>query len=248
MAAPRRNLTASAIVASPILFVIALAIAIVALRNLVLHAGNADLLDLAASLENGSPRPDGDYLARFVQTHGLERVAADCGNSFTRASITVTLAALDAAIEQNDVALIDAAEQNALRAAEHRLRCNPLDGNAWLRAAAVNMRGEGPVASVVDELRLSYWSAPSESWIIEPRLAFATNLTMAGVTGFENEYLGDLRRFASYEPTNLVASSYVDTPPQIRARLHPLIDAQPDLRKKAIIAEIDRLGVDFTRQ
>ncbi len=234
--------------ASTVLFVIAFAMAVLASRNLVLYAKNADLLDLASSLEKGAASPDSHYLNRFVQTRGLDSFSADCGNAFTRASLTVTLAALDAASKENDVTSIEAAERAALHAAEHRLRCDPLDGNAWLRTALVNMREKAPVASVVDELRLSYWAAPSESWIIEPRLAFATDLTLAGVTGFETEYIGDLRRFVSYEPTKVVASSYVNTPPQIRGRLHPLIDAQPDSRKTAIRAEIDRLGVDFMRQ
>ena len=30
--------------------------------------------------------------------------------------------------------------------------------------------------------------------------------------------------------------------------MRPLIDAQQEARKKAIVAEIDRLGVDYTRQ
>ena len=247
MATPRRIVTAASIITSPILFVIGVVVVGLSVRTLTLFAANADVFDLAASIENG-PQQDADYLARFVGAKGLDRASLDCGDPFTRASLTINLAALDAATRTMNVPLADAAQKNAIRAAEHRLECNPLDGNAWLHYAMVEARGKGPVASVVDALRVSYWAAPNEGWIIEARLAFATNLYLAGVTGFEMEYLDDLRRFASFESTGRVASAYVALASQLRAQMHPLIDAQSEARKKAIVAEIDRLGVDYSRQ
>ena len=246
MAAPRRIVTAASIITSPILSVIGVVVVSLSVRTLVLFAANADVFDLAASIEKGA-LPDADYLARFVGSNGLNRAAVDCGDPFTRASLTVNLAALDAATKGIDVPLADAAETNAIRAAEHRLECNPLDGNAWLHYAMVEARGKGPVASVVDALRVSYWTAPSEGWVIEPRLAFATNLYLAGVTSFETEYVDDLRRFASFESTSRVAAAFVAVASKLRTQMRPLIDAQPETRKKAILAEIDRLGVDYTR-
>jgi hypothetical protein len=240
----------ASIITSPILFVIALVVVVLSVRALVLFAANADVYDLAASIEKIEKEalPDADYLARFVGSKGLDRASSDCGDSFTRASLTVNLAALDAATKALDVSLADAAETNAIRAAEHRLECNPLDGNAWLHYAMLEARGKGPVASVVDALRVSYWTAPSEGWIIVPRLTFATNLTLAGVTGFEMEYLDDLRRFASFESTSQVASAFVAVASKLRVQMRPLIDAQPQARRRAIVAEIDRLGVDYTRR
>jgi hypothetical protein len=247
LAVQQRIVTAASLITSPILFVIGIAVASLSVRALVQFASNADAFDLAASIEKGE-LPDADYLARFVASAGLDRASIDCSDLFTRASLTVNLAALEAATEEIDVTLMDVAERNAIRAAEHRLNCNPLDGNAWLRYAMVETRGKGPVASAIDALRASYWGAPSEGWIIAPRLAFATNLYLAGVTGFETEYLGDLRRFASFEPTSRVSAAYVATPSQVRALLRRSIDAQPKARKKAIVAEIDRLGVDYSRE
>jgi hypothetical protein len=227
--------------------VIGIAVVSLSVRALVQFASNADTFDLAASIEKGE-LPDAGYLARFVGSAGLDRASIDCGDPFTRASLTVNLAALQAATEEINVTLMDVAERNAIRAAEHRLACNPLDGNAWLRYAMVETRGRGPVGSAIDALRVSYWAAPSEGWIIEPRLVFATNLYLAGVTGFETEYLGDLRRFASFESTNRVAAAYVALSSQLGGQFRRQIDAQPQARKKAIVAEIDRLGVDYTRE
>ncbi len=247
MATRRRIVTAASLITSPILFVTAVVVASLSLRALIQFAANADILDLAASVESGA-LPEAEYLARFVASAGLDRATSDCGDPFTRASLTVNFAALEAATDAFDATLIDVAERNAIRAAEHRLSCNPLDGNAWLRYAMVQTRGKGPVGSAIDALRLSYWTAPSEGWIIEPRLAFATDLRLTGATGFEAEYLGDLGRFTSFESTSRVAAAYVAMSSQVRALFHPLIDAQAGKRKRAIVAEIDRLGVDYWRE
>jgi hypothetical protein len=236
----------AAFIASPILFVIAVGVAGLSARVLALSAANADLFDLAASIE-GQAQPDADYLERFVTSKGLDRASVDCGDSFTRASLTVNLAALDAATKALDVPAADVAEKKALRAAERRLECNPLDGNAWLRYAEVENRGKGPVNSVIDAMRASYWTAPSEGWIIESRLPFATDLVLAGASGFETEYVDDLRRFAAFESTGRVAAAYVALAAPVRQRLRPLIEAEPETRKKAILAGIDHLGVDYTR-
>lgn len=245
-AIPRPATSTAARVASPILFAIAAAVVVLTLRGLTLFADNADVVDLAVSIEKGAT-PDAGYLARFVARNGLDRASSDCGDAFTRASLTVNLAALEAATTRNDTALVDAAEGNATRAAERRLGCNPLDGNAWLRYAMVEARGKAPAASVARDLRLSAWTTPSEAWILEPRLAFATGLNPAGVSGFETEYADDLRRFALYEPPGQVAAAYAETAPQVRASLRALIDIQLDARRTAIVAEIDRLGLDFGR-
>ncbi|MBV8664219.1 MAG: hypothetical protein JO107_14090, partial [Hyphomicrobiales bacterium] len=133
----------------------------------------------------------------------------------------------------------------AIEAVKRRLLCNPLDGNAWLHYATLVARTNAPVNGVVDLLRLSYWTAPSEAWVLSPRLDFATKLYLAGVPGFADEYDADLRRYVANAPANRVAMSYVASEAALRTRLRPLIVAEPDLRAKAIAAEIDRLGVDF---
>jgi hypothetical protein len=241
----RGHATTVGLIVSPILSAVALAVILLSVRSLVLFASSADLLDLAAAIERGAG-PDADYLARFVASAGLDRVSLECSDPYTRASLTVNLAALDAATAVLDVARVDQAERAAIRAARHRLECNPLDGNAWLRYAMLETRAHGPVGPAIDALRLSYSTTPSEAWIIEPRLDFASDLRSTGAAGFEAEYLGDLQRFASFEPASRVASAYVATGADPRARLRELIGEQPPAREQAIVAEIDRLGASFS--
>lgn len=241
----RSTMSAASLIATPILFAVAASVVVLSSRTLIRFAADADLLDLAASIEESGHRPDAAYLARFVRANDLDRETTDCGDAFTRANVTVHLASLDAAGERKDRAATDRARDAALRAIEHRLVCNPLDGNAWLRYAIVKARGDGPIGPAIDDLKLSYWTAPSEAWILEPRLAFATPLYVAGVTGFETEYLEDLRRFISFEPAGRVAEAFVANAEPVRDRMRPFVDALPDARRKAVVEAIDGLGVDY---
>ena len=244
MAAPGRRSSALKLIVSPILFLITVGLVIQSVSALASFAQTADTRDLAASIEKGF-KPDIGYLSRFVRDNGFDRSPNDCGDAITRARLTVGLAALQTASAGNDVEMIDAAERNALEIARHRLTCNPLDGNAWLGLAVIETQSSGPAPTTIDALRLSYWAAPNEGWVMEARLPFATRLYLAGVAGFESEYLDDLRRFADYEPINQVAATYIDIDARIQALLHPMIASQPEARKKAIVAEIDRLGLRF---
>ncbi len=56
MAAPRRIATAASLITSPILFGIGVVVASLPVRTLVLFASNADIFDLAASIERGRCR------------------------------------------------------------------------------------------------------------------------------------------------------------------------------------------------
>jgi hypothetical protein len=226
------------------LFVVIVGVTIQSIVALASLARSADTRDLAESIENGF-EPEAAYIFRFVSVNGLDRPSSDCGDAFTRSRLTVGLAALEVANKGEDVTLVDSAEKNALDIVKHRLDCNPLDGNAWLRLAMIEVQASGPAPAAIDALRLSYWSNPNESWVMEARLPFATRLYLAGAAGFESEYLDDLRRFATYEPAKQVAAAYVATAPRIQALLHPLIAGQAEARKMAIAAEIDRLGVVF---
>jgi hypothetical protein len=236
----KRKLTALQLIASPLLIVVAIVMLVLSVRNLVLFAKGADIRDLAVSLENGF-YADGAYLNRFTGQGSY--VAGDCEDAETRARLTVSLAALDEVLKTDDGAAANFARKNAIEAAKYRLICNPLDGNAWLRYAMIDALQNGAVASVVAKLRWSYWSTPNEGWIMEARLPFATMLYSANAPGLEAEYLSDLWRYANYEPEDRVAANYVRTTPRVQALLRPLIEAQPDARKKAIVGEIDRLGV-----
>lgn len=244
MEIPRARFSLTRLTTVPILAVIVTGLTVQSIAAFASFTRNADIRDLAGSIEEGV-QPDLDYLPRFVATNGLDRASNDCGDAFTRARLTVSLAALDGASRGDDLTAIDAAEKNALDAAGRRLSCNPLDGNAWLRFAIVTAQASGPSGAAVEALRLSYWAAPNESWVIEARLPFATRLYLAGAKGFESEYLDDLRNFAMYEPTTRVAATYVATEPRVRTLLHPLIARQAEKRKKEIVAEIDRLGMLF---
>jgi hypothetical protein len=75
--------------------------------------------------------------------------------------------------------------------------------------------------------------------------ALAMNPYLAGGTRCETAYLSDPRWVRSDELARQFAATYVETASKAPAPLHSLIDAQPDERKNAAVAEIDRQHCDF---
>ena len=204
---------------------------------------NADMFDYALALEAGA-KPQSDYIVRFMQAHRLNVARADCGDSLTRAQLTIALAQYRAAAASHAPTT---AASGAAAAAAHRLACNPLDGNAWLQRARLDALAQTPGAEAAEDLRMSHIAAPNESWILEPRLDLETALISEGTPGLDAAYGLDLRKFVDFEATDRTAAVYVDHPGMVRQRLRPLIDLQPTQRRNRIVSEIDRLGVDYAK-
>jgi hypothetical protein len=226
------------------LVVVALCVAMLAWNSLGAFAASAQLRDLAASIEFGA-KPDFGYLMNFIRSKGLDRPQADCGDSLTRAQLTVALAALTASAREKNKVSIATSAGIAQQTVVHRLSCSPLDGNAWLRYAIVLEALRQPRAKVVSALGLSYAFAPNEAWIIEPRILFATFLFVRGEKTLEAQYRKDLTLFSTYMPAQEVAQKYVGSPAAVRDILHAAILDQPTERQKNIVDAIDNLGVVF---
>ncbi len=231
--------------AATMLAVLGLATAGISARSLTIVAANADLTDLAASIEQGAS-PDADYLVRVVGADGFARDSDDCSDAVTRARLTVAWAAADALAA--DAPTLQVVEAGATRAALRRLACDPLDGNAWLRYAMIAERGGTPREAVAAALSASYRLAPAEIWVVEPRLEFVTRSILSGATTVSADYMADLQRFVAFESIARVAAAYVAAPPSVRGWLRPPIDAQPNRRRREILIGIDRLGVDYARE
>ena len=235
------RLDLSVFVGKPLLFAIALVTVALSGQAIAHIIQNANIVDLAASIENGAPH-DISYLKRLASSKDFLADRGDCNDTSTRARLTVALAEDQSIRGANQPPL-----PVALEAATQRLKCSPLDGNAWAQIARLKSRSDGPTLAVIDDIRASYLTAPNENWIVDDRIDFVSGLTLVGVTGLDTEFGEDLRRFVEFNPSDRVAVSYVGFAAPIRARLRPLIDTQIEARRKSIIAEIDRLGVDYTR-
>ena len=240
-----RPRSGAAWLAAAMLAVLGLATAGISARSLTVVAANADLTDLAASIEQGAD-PDADYLARFVGADGFARDSDDCSDAVTRASLTVAWAATDALAA--DAPTLQVVEAGAMRAALRRLACDPLDGNAWLRYAMIAERGGR-------RARPSSRRSAPPTGLRRPRSGSSSRGSTSrpdrfspARRRFRAEYTADLQRFVAFESIARVAAAYVAAPPSVRGWLRPPIDAQPDRRRREILTGIDRLGVDYARE
>lgn len=238
-------ISAAARIATASLAVLGLVSVAISARSLTVVAANADLTNLASSIEHGALSDPG-YLTGVVGDHGFARSSEDCSDAVTRAGLTVAWAAVEAtAVDAPESGAVAA---GAMRAVSRRLACSPRDGAAWLRFAMIAARGEGGREAVAAALGASYRFAPAEVWVVEPRLEFVTHASLAGGTAPSADYRADLQRFVAFEPTARVAAAYVAAPAVVRGWLRSPIDAQPFRRRREILIGVDRLGVDYARE
>ncbi len=226
-------------------FAVAAGAAVAAARVLTLQLKNADLIDLANSIDEGA-LPDKAYLADFAAGIDFEGRARECSDQITRARLTVAVAADRAAHAPGETPDKTSVDQ-AIGAATKRLECNPLDGNAWLQLGRVEAYERGDEETALKDFEFSYATAPSEAWVLVQRLNDVTPMVEKGDAALEERYSADLRQFVLSASSGQIADAYVTMPETIRKRLRPFIDAQSEGRRKSIVGEIDRLGVDYTR-
>ncbi|BCJ91920.1 hypothetical protein IZ6_26550 [Terrihabitans soli] len=101
---------------------------------------------------------------------------AGCRPQLYRQAMTLRLAYLDSAISDPANASSAGELTEAADAIGRALRCNPYDGNLWLRAASLELVRTGNLGRSVEFLDMSRKLAPSEGWIIRARLPVARSL------------------------------------------------------------------------
>lgn len=206
------------------MLVIGLAVGVQSIGTILVQVASADHRLLADQLEAGR-QPGWAYLSEFDQERRVTAFAWTCRRDLMRDMISLRLSMLDAAFDLGDLAAIDAARAAATEALETTLACDPLDGNAWLRLAKIDLRFTGPTDRVLDALVASQWSAPNEGWVLRQRLPLVAHLVAAGVEPADQLLRSDVRRFA------LGAS-----PPELKAVLK-------DARGRAVAIAEDELSL-----
>lgn len=189
---------------------------------------------------------DPAVLTKVSYSPELQQAATGCLNDASRAATSVQLGMLNQAIlsEASD-RQIRAIAASASRIVADRLRCAPTDGNAWLlRARLVDLQAED-ISSVSRLLDLSFLYAPSEKWIMVPRLRFVGYLIDSGRMPAPPEYGLDLQRFIQLSNPSEVAGLYADSGDMARGIMRAAIDTQRLDRRVQILRRIDFLGVSY---
>lgn len=146
----------------------------------------------------------------------LQRPAGFCNATVARALVTVRLAMADAVVESDSFARFDGTLDDAALSLRDLLRCSPLDGNAWLRLAMVEVQRGGPTPAVVQALEASYLAAPVDLWVMRARIPFVARLVTSGVSGLEKPFETELDVFLDKAFSQDIAAVYAATPENAR--------------------------------
>jgi hypothetical protein len=173
-----------------------LILAIWSLATIFIDASGRPALQLAGRVE-ADTRHDFGYLGRAGHAPTARAELAVCSRSGVRSLVSITLAGIEVAYRGGDAGARTAALADADLLLRHAIGCFPYDGNLWLRLAAVEFARAGATTRVEEMLALSASMAPSEAWIIAPRIVLASTLLEAGSTGARAILERDMRVFVA---------------------------------------------------
>jgi hypothetical protein len=213
--------------------VLGLGIAAVSMQTGLVTALGRGERGFALSLENGA-RPAWSVFEAIDRTGEVGARTASCNRDLLRSTVSIRLAMFDTISGEGQDAARAGAGENADAALRALLRCDPADGNAWLRLAIVdaNMRGAGGFDSrLIDASR---WAAPGEGWILRPRLGFEAQLLAAGLSQIGNDFGIDARSLAEAAEAGEIVALYTSVGSQAQAIIDEQVGLLPEDRQAAL--------------
>jgi hypothetical protein len=163
--------------------------------------------EIAERLEAGAKRDEG-YFARIDGLHAAEGMLV-CPRELVRSAATINLAKLDAISRSGREAPWTMALADAGAVVREGLRCFPYDGNLWLRLAILEFSLSGPTRPVGQMLELSALMAPSEGWILAPRIGLAARVLDFQSSGVSVVLRKDIGVLVQYGQLSDVAALYL---------------------------------------
>jgi hypothetical protein len=157
-----------------------------------------------------------------------------CAREAVLSNTTIRLAVLDAAYRNQDATQQTEALAKARQTLRRGLLCFPGDGNLWLRLAMVEFAQNGASSRVAELLKTSLAKAPSEAWIIVPRITFASHLDAADVPAAGEVLDTDVLNFLTFARLSDIADLYVGGDERLRSALAARLPALGPERSAAI--------------
>ena len=204
----------------------------------------ANVEDLAQSIELGQPVTPA-FLNSFQQSHDLYALGKLCSDSVSRATVTVAVEVWKSARNAQDTSLKAASLAQTIQIIDQRLECTATDANAWLLRSMLALDNAEPAAKVVSALHMSYKLGPYESWIVWPRLRFATQFYETGDFELAGEFESELATIVATYKAKEVAKLYAESGGKVHSTLHYLIAGQAENRQLDLVGAINSLGVSL---
>lgn len=157
-----------------------------------------------------------------------------CAREAVLSNTTARLAVLDAAYRDQDAARRAEAQAKARETLRRGLLCFPGDGNLWLRLAMVEFAQSGASSRIGELLKASLAKAPSEAWIIMPRITFTAQMDAADFPIFGEVLDTDARNFLAFARLSDIADLYVGGDTKLRSVLAARLAVVEPERRAAI--------------
>jgi hypothetical protein len=213
---------------------LALALLVWSVATIVVRLGTSSVRAIAEDLEDAAAPRDLGYFTHIEQSLADGEIAGWCARDAVQSFATIRLSMLDASSRSGDPAAQAAALTSARATLRSGLRCFPRDGNLWLRLAMVEYARAGPSNDVQAMLKTSQALAPSEAWIMIPRISFAARLRDSKLPEVEEIMRSDVHNLAAYGRVPDIVELYVNADEGLRELFASGLDTLDAERVEAI--------------
>ena len=218
--------------------------AIVGFRD---YTASATVRMLAKAIAEGE-QPKVAALDQLHESREFDRILTTCNSANLRALAAIHLKEVDLAYVMADPPRAERMGAAAGQTIRRALACAPLDGNLWLRWAALQTAQNGPSAATFEAVRLSYWLAPNDGWITRARVDFSSRLYGAGLKDVEAELRSDIRMLVRFDSNNNIADLLETAPESVRPIYREWIAVLPQGKRNSLARTLERRGNDLLAQ
>ncbi len=195
-----------------------------------------------ATAIDASDQSKSEVLDRLLEDQASGRLWERCDTLTLNALVAVSLANVDEATAAADPIHTDRASDSAEAAIRKALRCRPLDGDLWLKLAALDTVQRTPSEKTIEAIRLSHWTTPSEGRIVRRRVDLASRLFDRGIADIRPELHSDIRTLVTFDAVDKIADMFVAAPESVRPIYREWIELLPTGRRSELARAVELRG------
>lgn len=171
-----------------------------------------------------------EVLQRVASGLALEGILKTCRTDLLRPALFVQLAALDTVSQQKDDARWLKYVDGAKRFLQHMERCNPANGDVWLRDAMLSHALGEDTEGFHDKVTLSSALMPNYRHEVSARVSLWSSMTEQALETYRDFVIADLSIILHYFPRREAKQLLIDTPPSLSPFMKQALAAIPQDR------------------
>lgn len=230
---------------SPFIFA---AIILISAANIYGHLSFLPFAEIISAIDRGATASRDQLKQTRDEAQLSSRRSPKCSDRQDRGELTIAIASARTLTSSDSQEYSSSIRKQLSVTAEQRLRCNPLDGNAWLLKGISLYENKQDSPLAIRDVFFSCKFSPNEKWIIDHRLPFLGAISSSVDSSTAACMRNDLMNLVKFYPPATAADFYLSSGNEIRSQIK-VFWTKLDLSSRIAIARaVDRVGLVLDRR